>query len=296
MAKDLAGKVFLVTGATNGIGKEACRALAGRGATLVIVGRSEEKTARVRTELMRESGNDCVETLIGDLSRIAEAERVAAEFRARHDRLDVLLNNAGAMFMSRRESADGFELTFALNHLAYFVLTRALWDLLERTAGARVVNTASAAHASGVIDLDDIAYGRKDYSGWRAYATSKLANILFTRELARRLDGKAVANCVHPGWVSTGFALNNSGLLPGLVRLIAPLFARSPAKGAETLIWAAASPEAGQLNGEYLHDCKVARPSPTARNDALAAELWALSERLVAEADAGHATARATAT
>jgi NAD(P)-dependent dehydrogenase (short-subunit alcohol dehydrogenase family) len=286
MEQDLEDKVFLVTGATGGIGKEACRAFAGRGATLVMVGRSPEKTARVRNELMQASGNDCIEVLVGDLSRVAEVKRVAADFRAGHDRLDVLVNNAGALFTTRQESADGFELTFALNHLAYFVLTRALWDLLESTPGARVVNTASGAHTAGVIDLDDVAYARKAYSGWRAYSTSKLANILFTRELARRLDGKAIANCIHPGWVATGFALNNSGLLPRLIKPLAALFARTPAKGAETLIWAAASPAAAHLNGAYLQDCKVARTSPVARNAQLAAELWVLSERLVADVEA----------
>jgi NAD(P)-dependent dehydrogenase (short-subunit alcohol dehydrogenase family) len=286
MQQDLADKVFLMTGATGGIGKEACRAFAEHGATLVIVGRSPEKTERVRNQLVQASGNDRIEVLIADLSRIAEVERVAADFRAGHDRLDVLVNNAGALFTTRQESADGFELTFALNHLAYFVLTRALWELLETTPGARVVNTASGAHTAGVIDLDDIAYARKGYSGWRAYSASKLANILFTRELARRLDGKGIANCIHPGWVATGFALNNAGALPRFFKLLAAVFARTPAKGAETLIWAATSPEAVHLNGEYLQDCKVARTSPLAKNDKLAAALWELSDRLVAEVDA----------
>jgi retinol dehydrogenase 12 len=282
MAQDLTDKVLLVTGATMGIGKEACRALARRGATLAIVGRSQEKAERVRAELLEDSGNDRIEVLIGDLSRVAEVEQVAADFRARHDRLDVLVNNAGAMFTNRQESADGFELTFALNHLAYFVLTRELWGLLAGTPGARVINTASAAHETGVVDLQDIAYASKDYSGWRAYGTSKLANILFTRELARRAGGNFIANCVHPGWVATGFALNNPGVLPMLIRLFGAVLARTPTKGAETIVWAATSPEAARLNGEYLHDRKVARTSDLARDDALAAGLWDLSERLVA--------------
>jgi retinol dehydrogenase 12 len=282
MAQDLAGKVFLVTGATMGIGKEACRVFARRGATLVIVGRSPEKTERVRAELVRDSGNDRIEVLIGDLSRVAEVEQVAADFRTRHERLDALVNNAGAMFTNRRESADGFELTFALNHLAYFVLTRELWGLLAETPGARVVNTASAAHETGVVDLQDIAYASKDYSGWRAYGSSKLANILFTRELARRADGQFIANCVHPGWVATGFALNNPGVVPMLIRLFGAVFARTPAKGAETIVWAATSPEAAQLNGEYLHDRRVAPTSDLAKDDSLASGLWELSERLVA--------------
>lgn len=282
MAQDLTGKVFLVTGATMGIGKEACRAFARWGATLAIVGRSQEKTERVRAELVQDSGNDRIEVLIGDLSRVAEVEQVAADFRTRHERLDVLVNNAGAMFTNRQESADGFELTFALNHLAYFVLTRELWGLLAGTSAARVVSTASAAHKTGVVDLQDIAYASKGYSGWRAYGSSKLANILFTRELARRAGGSFIANCVHPGWVATGFALNNPGAVPVLIRLVGAVFARTPAKGAETVVWAATSPEAAQLNGEYLHDRKVAPTSDLAKDDSLAAGLWELSERLVA--------------
>jgi NAD(P)-dependent dehydrogenase (short-subunit alcohol dehydrogenase family) len=291
MPEDLADKVFLVTGATMGIGKAACREFARRGATLGIVGRSREKTERVRTELVADSGNDRIEPFIGDLSQIAEVERIAADFRTRHQRLHVLVNNAGAMFTERRESADGFELTFALNHLAYFVLTQELWGLLADTPGARVVSTASAAHEAGVIDLQDIAYATKSYSGWRAYGASKLANILFTRELARRAGGRFIANCVHPGWVATGFALNNRGVMPMLIRLFGSVLARSPAKGAETVVWAATSPEAARLNGEYLHDCSVARASDLARDDALAAGLWELSERLVASAHARAAPA-----
>jgi NAD(P)-dependent dehydrogenase (short-subunit alcohol dehydrogenase family) len=294
MAQDLTGKVFLVTGATMGIGKEACRVFARRGATLAIVGRSQGKTERVRAELVQDSGNDRIELLIGDLSRVTEVEQVAADFRARHDRLDVLVNNAGALFTSRQESADGFELTFALNHLAYFVLTQELWGLLVGTPGARVVSTASAAHERGVVDLQDIAYADQGYSGWRAYGTSKLANILFTRELARRAGGNFIANCVHPGWVATGFALNNPGALPMLIRLFGAVFARSPSKGAETIVWAATSPEAARLNGEYLHDRKVARTTDLAKDDALAAGLWELSERLVASVHAEPAIAMPT--
>jgi NAD(P)-dependent dehydrogenase (short-subunit alcohol dehydrogenase family) len=291
MARDLTGKVFLVTGATMGIGKEACRDFARRGATLAIVGRSKEKTERVRAELVEDSGNDRIEVLIGDLSRVAEVEQVATDFRARRNRLDVLVNNAGAIFTNRQVSADGFELTFALNHLAYFVLTRELWGLLAGTPGARVVSTASAAHERGVLDLQDVAYANKDYSGWRAYGTSKLANILFTRELARRAGGQLIANCVHPGWVATGFALNNPGVVPMLIRLFGAVFARTPTKGAETIVWAATSPEAARLNGEYLHDCSVARTSDLAKDDALALGLWELSERLVASVHARRATA-----
>ena len=206
---------------------------------------------------------------------------VADRFLAGHDRLDVLVNNAGGIFMRRELTADGLEMTFALDHLAYFQLTVKLLDLLRKSA-ARVVSTSSGAHMMGRIELDDIARREKGYSGWRAYGDAKLANILFTRELARRLSGSgATANCLHPGWVNTGFALNNAGAIAKVIEFSAWLMARSPEKGAQTLIWLAASPEV-RLNGEYCHDLKVARTSAAAKDDALAGKLWELSEKLCA--------------
>lgn len=280
-AKDLAGKTFLVTGATDGLGKAAALDFARRGAAVTIVGRSREKSERVVAELAAGSGAS-VELLLGDLSTLADVRRVAAEFKARHDRLDALVNNAGAIFAKRETTADGLERTFALNHLAYFLLTTELLDLLRRTPGSRVVSTSSGAHFTGRIDFDDIARRERGYSGWRAYGDSKLANILFTRELARRLGEGHAVNCFHPGWVNSGFALNNEGLMAKIVGGVASVFARPPAKGAETAIWLATSPEAAKLSGGYFMDLKAARTTALARDDALAARLWEFSERLVA--------------
>jgi len=281
MAKDLEGKVFLVTGATEGIGKAAALECAARGADLTITGRSKEKTERVLAELQAAAGGSPVHALLGDLSTIAEARRVAAEFKARRQRLDVLVNNAGAIFAQKHTSADGLEMTFALNHLGYFVLTTELLDLLRSTPGSRVVSTSSGAHFMGKLDLSDVSRCEKGYSTWRAYGDSKLANVLFTRELSRRLGEGHSANCVHPGWVHTGFAMNNKGLMASLVGATASLFARTPKKGAETIVWLAAAPEAAGISGQYLHDKKVASTSKLAKDDALAKDLWELSERLV---------------
>ena len=283
MDKDLQGKVILLTGATEGIGRAAAGQFAARGASLTIVGRNAEKTARVLAELKAESSNEQLASIVADLSQMSEVRRVAKEFRARHERLDVLANNAGAVFTSRQVSADGLEMTFALNHVGYFLLTSLLLDLLQKTPGARVVSTSSGAHMMGKIDFDDIARREKGFSGWGVYGSSKLANILFTRELARRLkDSGATANCLHPGFVQTRFALNNQGLMASAVKLTAALFARSPEKGAETLVWLATSPEAANVSGEYFHDRKVARTAALARDDALAAKLWEFSEKLCA--------------
>jgi NAD(P)-dependent dehydrogenase (short-subunit alcohol dehydrogenase family) len=292
MAGDLQGRVFLVTGATEGIGKAAALEFARRGAAMTLVGRSREKTERVLGELRAASGNADMQMLLGDLSTLADVRRVAEQFRARHEHLDVLVNNAGAVFTERGVSADGFEMTFALNHLSYFLLTTLLLDLLKKAPGARVVSTSSGAHEMGKMNLGDIARRERGYSAYGAYGDSKLANVLFTRELARRLEGTGVtANCIHPGWVSTGFGLNNRGLGAKVLKVVAPIFARRPEKGAETLIWLATSPEATSFNGEYFHDKKVAKISKLARNPELAEQLWDLSERLCTSAASASAQA-----
>lgn len=281
MTRDLQGKVFLVTGATEGIGKAAALEFARRGASMTLVGRNLEKTERVLGELKAASGNGELDAIVQDLSSLAGVRAVAEEFKARRSRLDVLVNNAGAVFMNYLTSADGFEMTFALNHLSWFQLTSLLLDRLEAAPGARVVSTSSAAHAIGKMDLANVVRRQKGYSAHGAYGDSKLANILFTRELARRLAGTGVtANCFHPGWVSTGFGLNNQGFAAKLIELSAPLLARTPEKGAETLVWLATSSEAAAFNGEYFHDKKVAKPSKLARDAELGARLWELSESL----------------
>lgn len=289
MAKELEGKVILVTGATEGIGKVVALDLLRRGATVAIVGRNKEKSERVAAELRAQSGSEELELYLGDMSLIAGIRGVAAAFKAKHDRLDVLINNAGGVFTEFQLTADGIERTFALNHLGYFLLTVELVDLLKRAGRARVVSTSSGAHQMGDgIDLSRIVKRDRGLGykalGYQAYGESKLANILFTRELARRYGADGItATCVHPGWVNTGFALNNKGsILASMTGVVAPLLARTPEKGAETILWAATSPEAASLNGEYLHDKKVAKTSKKAKDEALARELWALSERLCA--------------
>jgi retinol dehydrogenase-12 len=279
MANELEGKVFLMTGATEGIGKAAAHEFARRGAVLVLVGRNREKSERVVQELETASGNEHIELLLGDMSRIADVRAVADRFRASHDRLDVLVNNAGALFLEYRTSEDGIEMTFALNHMAYFVLTTALLDLLRRTPGSRVVSTSSGAHHMSRMDLATIAT-RNGKAGLGAYADSKLANILFTRELARRLGSQSTASCFHPGFVQSGFYSSNRGGTAWLFKTLASMFARTPEKGAETLVWAATSAEAAGSSGEYFQDCKRARTAKLATDDELAKGLWELSEKL----------------
>lgn len=241
MSGDLVGKTILITGATDGIGKAAATTFAKRGATLTILGRNKPKTERVLSELKAASGNENLDLLVCDLSRMAEVRRAAEAFKARHDRLDVLVNNAGATFRKPQMGPDGVELTFALNHLAYFQLTTSLLDLLRRTDGARIVSTSSSMQARGRLDL---ATTPTSLEGWgpNAYATSKLANILFTKELQRRLEGlegtTATANCFEPGMVRTQFGGMGSdqGFLLNLVYTLAKPFASTPEEGADSLL------------------------------------------------------------
>lgn len=286
MAQDLLGKVYLVTGATDGIGKAAAAEFARRGARMTIVGRNRQKTEQVLTELRAGSGNPSLELLLCDLSRMADVRRAAEEFKARHDRLDVLVNNAGATFKKPTLGPDGFELTFALNHLAYFQLTTALLDLLRRTPGARVVSTSSAMQARGRLDLARTPTSLEG-SGPRAYATSKLANVLFTRELQRRLAGTGVtANCFEPGMVRTRFGGfgSDQGFLLNLAYALAKPFSVTPEQGADSLVWLATSPEAASLQGEYVSKRRPVTPQEQALDPRLAADLWELSERLCAQA------------
>jgi NAD(P)-dependent dehydrogenase (short-subunit alcohol dehydrogenase family) len=286
MAQDLAGRVILVTGATDGIGKAAATELAKRGATLTIVGRNEQKTERVLAELKAGSGNPNLDLLLCDLSRMADVKRAAEQFKAKHDRLDVLVNNAGATFKKPTLGPDGFELTFALNHLAYFQLTTSLLDLLRRTPGARVVSTSSSMQARGKLDLARTPTSLEG-SGPNAYATSKLANILFTKELQRRLTGTGVtANCFEPGMVRTQFGGfgSDQGFLLNLVYALAKPFSVTPEQGADSLVWLATSPEAASLEGEYVSKRRPVTPQKQALDPKLAADLWELSEKLCAEA------------
>ena len=273
------GKICLVTGATSGIGLITARALAQQGATVVLVGRNPERGAVTVSRIQQETGNPHVELLLADLATQAQVRQVAAEFQRRFPRLDVLLNNAGALFARRGLSVDGIEMTMALNHLAYFLLTSLLLDVLVASAPARIVNVSSDAHRGAQFDFAD-PQGVRRYSGWRAYGQSKLANLLFTYELARRLkDTGVTANAVHPGFVATGFGHNNRGAFAWLIRL-AQCFALSPEQGAETLIYLATSGAVEGVTGRYYVKQRPVASSRVSYDQAAAQRLWQLSAEL----------------
>jgi NAD(P)-dependent dehydrogenase (short-subunit alcohol dehydrogenase family) len=286
MEHDLSGKVFLLTGGTDGIGKAAATEFARRGADLTILARNEAKAERVVSELKMHTGNDRIRYLLCDLSRMADVRRAADEFKLRPDRLDVLVNNAGATLRNPMLGPDGIELTFALNYLSHFLLTLSLLDVIRGTKNARVVSTSSAMQARGTLDLN-ITPTSVDGPGWRAYATAKLATILFTMELQRRLAGStATANCFEPGMVRTQFGGfgTDLGFFLNLVYAIARPFAKTPQQGADSLIWLATCPEARPLMGQYISQRRPAIPAKQARDPDLALQLWVMSEALCARA------------
>ena len=280
------GKICLITGGTNGIGKSTAQELARMGATVVIVGRNAQKTARVVEEIRAASGNKNVDSLLADLSSQQDVRRLADEFKSSYPHLHVLLNNAGGTFTTRQLSLDGIEMTFALNHLAYFLLTNLLLNTLKASAPARIINVSSDAHSGGKIDFDNLQ-GERSYSSFGPYGNSKLANILFTTEQACRLEGTGVTvNALHPGLTSTGFGKNNPGFLMKIMGVVIPLIARSPEKGAETSIYLASSPEVQSITGKYFVDCKVTQPAPQAADRAVARRLWDVSAEMVHLSDA----------
>lgn len=273
------GKICIVTGGTSGIGKVAARELARRGATIVIVGRDEQRGSRAVAELKREADNDWISFKRADLSSQKDIRRLARDIVKSHPRIDVLLNNAGAVFMQRRLSADGIEMTFALNHLGYFLLTNLLLDRLFAADAARIVNVASRAHERAQLLLDDLQT-KHHYSGWRAYQRSKLANILFTTELARRLAGTSVtANALHPGFVATRIGMNN-GLLFRMAMQLAFFTAIDQEEGAQTSIHLACSPEVAGVTGKYFVRRRPVVPSPAAQDGSVARRLWEISEQM----------------
>ncbi len=285
MPDDLSGKVMLVTGATDGIGKVTALELARRGATVVGVGRNPEKCAAVEKELRAATANPAVEFIVGDLSTQKGVNTVADEFLRNHRRLDVLINNAGGVFYSRAESADGVEMTWALNHLGYFLLTNRLLDVLKASAPSRVVSVSSTAHRGGKINFHDVE-GKKSFSGWRAYAQSKLANILFAKELARRLDGTGVtSNALHPGFVASRFGRTGNGAITTVMGWIQGVAAITPEQGAQTSLFLATSPEVEGVTGLYFDRCKPVTPSAAALDMDAAQRLWQLSEESVGIAE-----------
>jgi retinol dehydrogenase 12 len=275
------GKTVVVTGGTSGIGEVAALRLAEKGARIVLIARDPARTAATLAKLKNANPSAMHAAHYGDLSALAEMKRVASEVAAAEPRIDVLVNNAGAVFLSRQTSLDGLEMTFATNHMAYFVVTNILLDRLKATPGARIVSTASDAHKSGKLDFDDLQ-SEKSYGSFRVYGTSKLCNILFTRELARRLDGADVtANCLHPGFVGTRFGQNNaSNVFTRLLRNAVMSLGISPEEGAKTIIHLASSPDVATISGEYFYKCKVAEPTAAAQDDGAAKRLWDVSAKI----------------
>jgi retinol dehydrogenase-12 len=277
--------LVLLTGATRGIGRAAAVELARQGAEVALVGRDPERVREVAGEAKAAGGGAPVHEHVADLASMTEVRALAEDVSASYEHIDVLANNAGALFASRKETSEGFERTFALNHLAPFLLTNLL---RERLAGGRVVTTASDAHESGRLDLTDLQ-SERSYRAMRVYGTTKLCNILFTRELAKRAP-ELHANCFHPGVVRTGFGKNENGIWKVLTTLAGPFF-RSPERGARSLVWLALSEQAAGLTGQYVQDEKVLAPSAQAQDDTLAEQLWEQSAQLVglpADAPAGE--------
>jgi NAD(P)-dependent dehydrogenase (short-subunit alcohol dehydrogenase family) len=274
----MGGKVALVTGGTSGIGKATAMALSAMGADVVVVGRDRERGEGAAAEIRARTGGK-VDLALADLSSQAEVRALAEEFKRRYDRLDVLVNNAGLVQSTRTETVDGLETTFATNHLAPFLLTNLLLDLLEKSAPSRVVTVSSEAERWGNIDFDDLQ-SKKKYRGFPVYGMTKLANIMFTYELAERLEGTGVtATCMHPGAVNTRFGTNNRGPMTILFRLSKP-FMRTPEQGADTVIWLAYSPDVEGLSGRYYSDRKPLEPKKVANDPEARRRLWEESERL----------------
>jgi len=285
-SKSMVGKTVLITGGTGGIGRATAIGLAAMGARVAITGRDRDRVENAAEEI-RAAGNGEVDVFVADLSSQAEVRRMADEVLGALARIDVLVNNVGGYWNTRHVTVDGLEHTFALNHLAPFLLTELLLDRLTQSAPARVVNVSSAAHAAGRIDFDDLQ-GERNYSGQRAYSQSKLANVLFTYELAKRLDpGAVTANALHPGVVRTGFGAEEPGLIQRVFVPVVRPFMKSPAQGAATSIFVASSPDLEQTTGLYFANSTPKRSSKRSYDAGAAARLWHVSADLVGHTIAG---------
>jgi len=271
--------VVMITGANSGIGRAASLALAKMGATLVMVARNKERGEAARSEIIRKSQNNSVDLLLADLSSLESVRQLATDFKKKYSRLDVLINNAGLFNQRRRVTADGYENTFATNYLASFLLTNLQLDLLRASAPSRIINVSSVGHYNGHINFDDLNL-EEEYGGWKAYGQSKLALVLFTHELAKKLQGTGVTvNAVHPGTVATKIWSRPFGPV-GFIMALPKLFMTSPEKGAETIVYLASSSDAKGLNGEYLVKLKVKKSSDESYDEEIAQRLWDVSAKL----------------
>lgn len=269
----LANKVFVITGANSGIGYETALGIAKTGAQVLIVGRSKEKCQEAQNKIIAETQNQQVNVLLADFSVQQSIRQFAEDFKRKYDRLDVLVNNAGAMFTTRKTTPDGHEQTFGLNHLGYFLTTHYLLDVIKNTPHARIVNVASEAHRIGQLNFDDLMYQKNSYSQWRAYGTSKLANILFTQHLAQLLNGQNVTtNSLHPGVVRTNFG--NEHPIVRFAYQNLPFVGITPKQGAKTSLFLSLEPLPAAHNGLYFDNCKPKKPSKAAQSPENAQQLW----------------------
>ncbi len=281
-------KVCLITGATAGIGKAAAADLADRGATVALVGRDLEKTKATVEQIQAQTGNEEISFFIADLSSQQAIRKLAEDFKARFQRLDVLVNNAGSLMLTRQESVDGIEMTLALNHMSYFLLTNLLLDALKSSAPSRIVNVASDAHQNAHLDFDDLQ-NQKAYGGYKAYGRSKLANLLFTYELARRLAGTGVtANGLHPGLVATNFMATNNGLRGRFYNFFLKRIGRSVEEGARTIVYLASSNDVESVSGGYFMDEGLVDSSQASYDQDGSKRLWEESEALTGLGSAGE--------
>lgn len=272
--------ICMVTGANAGIGRETALGLARHGATVVMVARNPEKGEAARSQIMAATGNSNIHLLTADMSSQRSIENMVHDFREQFNRLHVLVNNAGVYLTKREENTDGLELTFATNHLGYFITTLLLWDCLRAGAPARVINVSSDAHRQAKLDFDDLQ-SRKNYRGFQAYSRSKLANVLFTYELNRRRLGTAVTiNALHPGFVASNFGRNNQGVVGFFMKTVVPWIALTEAEGAATSIYLATSDEVSGKSGQYYAKCAPVKSSTESYNVKSAERLWAESEAI----------------
>jgi retinol dehydrogenase-12 len=280
MQTGLKNRNIIVTGGSDGIGLETARALAGMGASVWIVGRNEVKTVQAQKSIIESTGNDKVDYFISDLSSIHSVTDLAHTIIHKLDHLDVLVNNAGAFFMKRHTSVDGLEMTFALNHLSYFLLTNLLLDLIKQSDKARIVNVSSAAHFSGHVDFSDLQF-EKGYNPMNVYGTSKLMNVLFTYELVRRLNGDGITvNALHPGFVASNFGKSNGGVMIPIFKLF-HLGAINTREGAKTSAYLAASAEVEGVTGKYYDKCQAIQSSKESYDEDIARCLWEETETII---------------